>query len=514
MVRRSDVVLQAIQSISQNTSDNPRGRKADLSKALRIGNMPEAARGVKEALTRPQPGSALSDLLAPSPLVSSVLDRAVPIGDRNKESDVYVATVKKGKLVLKKPKTHARTMCLAREYVLGEMALNRLRGLVPTFVYTLGAFVSPTSGALFLACEHIPGSTMREALAKSEVTFREWLGVYCQILLSLELAQRECNFTHFDLHGDNVILKPVQTSYEVPIGAHTYHVSRTTLVPVIIDFGYATASVNGARLGSKEHKKHGMLETMVAGTDQYKLLSACATAAQDEQTRLDITGLFSFYQDNPYTQDDKPDPRTANRTFCARVTSSSASSVTPLDMLDWILQTHNVPHITKGNREIYAPIQPVTVTPAQWAEVLETAAMRSSSSDPVDLLIAKHDLHIARALNQKKDPEVDAQIELVDISGSIPDPFRSVYTIKVPWDAIRGIPDVYEPGSGVSDVDALQAYMDKMRTPMCLLYIARETGELAEERRQLETTEQYQTYCVHYNDITRALRWAMTRTER
>lgn len=508
MVRRSDVIIQTIQSVSEGTCKSPT-RKIDLAKSLRHSNMTDAGIVTKRVLTRPQRGNALSDLLAPSNMVAEVLKSAIPIGDRNKESDVYLVTVKNSKLVIKKSKNKFRTMCLAREYVIGEAALNNLRRLVPTFVYTLGAFVSPTSGAMFVAYEYISGHTLRETLANSQISFEEWLEIYCQILIALDLAQRECEFTHFDLHGDNVIIKKTISNYSVPIGPHAYRIANTAHAPVIIDFGYSTANVNGVTLGSNEHLQHGMLETMVSGSDQYKLLSACATAARNKSVRTRILELFNFYAENPYTHGGTtPDPKTANLTFCARVTSSSASSATPLDMLDWILENYKLTRICKEQRCMYAPL-PLhpTVCEPNWTEMLEKAEARAVSANPVNVLLAKHDLHIARLMNAKRNQDVDDIIASIEKLSSPPNLFAHVSAIDVPWDEIRRIPTVYNLGDSVSGVSAIQTYMNRMKNFMCLLYIARETGQLIDECKQFEKTDQYVAYCTHYNAITRALRW-------
>lgn len=512
-MRQSDFVLNEMHAVSKSTPI----KRIDFGKAIRTGNMLEAGYAIKQILTRPQRGSALNDIVAPSSEVQTIMKNKQTIGNHNKESNVYVVNIKKHKLVIKKSKLRSRTLCLAREYVIGELALNRLRNVIPCFVYTLGAFMSPTSGDLYIACEYVSKQTMRQALVSKKISDREWLSTFCQILIALEFAQSECSFTHFDLHGDNVLLKHKSTTYRVPVGAYTYTVN-SKIVPVIIDFGYSTAEVNGRTIGSREHRDHGMLDIMMTGADQYKLLSACSTAATDQSTRKVIRNLFKFYKHNPYTNEhNSPDPKTANATYCSHLLYSRASSMTPVDMLDWILTTYSVLDITKESRKLYANL-PTNLSVDQCMKLIDKAESDLSNSDPYTSLLARHDLHIVNTLNNSKNIDISERVSSILSNTRLirENLFAPITKITVPLKAISRIPESYTFETKISDRDraSLEEYMSSISPYMSLLYIARELGELTDMCRQVQQTRQYKTYCRHYNNIIRAIRWSKFCKER
>ncbi len=42
----------------------------------------------------------------------------------------------------------------------------------------------------------------------NELSFKEFLDIFAQILVALEIGQNKYKFCHYDLHTDNVIIVP------------------------------------------------------------------------------------------------------------------------------------------------------------------------------------------------------------------------------------------------------------------------------------------------------------------
>ena len=84
----------------------------------------------------------------------------------------------------------------------------------------------------------------------------EWLTLYMQVVCSLAMAQESCEFTHYDLHMQNVLIKPLNRpasdrimwyQYETKDG--TYELPLLTHKQVsLIDFGYSHCQGKPAHL--------------------------------------------------------------------------------------------------------------------------------------------------------------------------------------------------------------------------------------------------------------------------
>lgn len=272
-----------------------------------------------------------------------------------------------------------RTESLQREYFIGLRAINDLRYTIPTFSYTLGAFMCNkprVDGYVnekkmctehtqsFVLYEKIPGKSVNTLLESNEINFEQWLVMFAQVLLSLEIAQRTCKFTHFDLHSGNVMARPTKNmTYNVCIGESTYTMSNINFLPVIIDFGMATAEVDLVTVGSYDFPEYGMMHYMVQGYDMFKFL--CYSTKYTRYTKyLDkMLSLFRFYgDDDPYNIYRKGYPALERsiKKYCAIGTYSKMAMYTPLQFFLWLYKEYNSilsPHITIDSRTIYRNIQ-------------------------------------------------------------------------------------------------------------------------------------------------------------
>lgn len=280
------------------------------------------------------------------------------------------------KVVIKVPQKEDGFNSMVREYFIGIRVLNKLRYLIPTFVYTLGAFLCPQptkTGKLcstrekktvFVLYEQIPGDTVEKLLETKQIKFNQWLLIFMQLLLALEIAQRETRFTHFDLHAGNVMIRKKENfSYTVPLDNTSYYINDPEMIPSIIDFGLSCVYVKDRYVGSYDFPNYGMLNFMVPGYDMYKFMVFCANYAKDPATRTNILNIFRFYgDDDPYNiyQDKMKGVKSALKVYCADASFSHVATYTPGMMIDWLWKKYqNIlqPHITVTDRLQYLPIR-------------------------------------------------------------------------------------------------------------------------------------------------------------
>ena len=84
----------------------------------------------------------------------------------------------------------------------------------------------------------------------------EWLSLYMQVMFALAMAQESCEFTHYDLHMENVMIKPLEKrdssaimwyQYETKDGVYEIPLF-TNMQASLIDFGYSHCKAKPAHL--------------------------------------------------------------------------------------------------------------------------------------------------------------------------------------------------------------------------------------------------------------------------
>lgn len=275
---------------------------------------------------------------------------------------------------------------LIREYYIGVKAMNNLRYIVPNFVYTLGGFVCDDTEKSDELCqnsflksspsilyENIPGKTVTDLI--NSLNFDQWLVIFFQLLLALEVAQRQVQFTHFDLHDSNVMLrKKSKFTYSVPLDMSTYTVTNPEFIPIIIDFGFSSCRIDNETIGTYRADDVGILNYMVPGYDMYKFMSYCCEFSENIDLKKKIALLFRFYQtDNPYPINivTRVNPKTNERkeyvekllsivdTF-QKIPVTKVGTYTPLMFMEWLLKEYPdelKPYINVSDRTFYLPIE-------------------------------------------------------------------------------------------------------------------------------------------------------------
>lgn len=287
---------------------------------------------------------------------------------------------------------------LYREYILGVNALNKLRYYVPTLAYVLGIFkcLSPTTRGNvasnlckttgrgektpYVIYEMAKGPSVSNIFrlfqpgdGRDVENFKKILEIFVQILITLEIAQREYSFTHFDLHISNVMSKsyletnPLQ--YDVSIDDKTYQITTTT-VPVIIDYGASSAKINNKVYGSEGKENVGIMNHMIPGFDMYRFLADILNSLERKvrgfnqhwNLLTDIKELFRFYGTDDYYNILIYGAGGAGREYSSKVSTTKLATYTPGMFLNWILDPTKPYSAILGNvvqikeRRVYMPI--------------------------------------------------------------------------------------------------------------------------------------------------------------
>lgn len=260
-------------------------------------------------------------------------------------------------VIVKRPKKKKFISTCIREFYIGYTIINNLRDYTPTFVYTLGSYWKNYHNIQLphIIYEKILGINI------NSISFTNWLIIFSQLLLTLEVAQKDCRFTHFDLHTKNIIVKQLDNNlnYSLYINNNTYRIHNTKLLPIIIDFGLASVYKNGKSLGKTSLSMYGIFPYIIPGYDMYKFL--CYSVKNLKHIQNDILTLFNFYKnDDPYNVSIKKiqGVKSAVNEYCKMVSYSKAGTYTPLLFFKWIYKKYPILHnvIEISSRNIYMPI--------------------------------------------------------------------------------------------------------------------------------------------------------------
>jgi len=224
-------------------------------------------------------------------------------------------------VILKVPQSTHGISDILREYYIGTKYINTLRYTIPNFMYTLGAFycTSPShSGKLsvnsmcnsnikgsspYVVYEKIPGDSMKNMITKGRLDYNGWLDIFSQLLIALEVAQRKLNYSHFDLHTGNVMVREVKEglTYSVNLDGATITFENKKYVPVIIDFGMSTVTdpKTHKTIGSYDFSRYGMMHFMIPAFDMYKFMYFSALDSSVDMFNK-ICTLFEFFPNDPY----------------------------------------------------------------------------------------------------------------------------------------------------------------------------------------------------------------------
>lgn len=165
---------------------------------------------------------------------------------------------------------------LQHEFAVGTV-LNGLRRWIPNFMFTYSGFecsppIEDTSGRVktwcrrdgrrevsYLLLENVAQSVSMAKYIRDPIhTFAQILEKLVQVMLALAVARQRTNFSHFDLHAGNVLIRQVdvadqfQIQYQINDDEGQPHTValRTDAVATIIDYGFSTIQLpTGQQIG-------------------------------------------------------------------------------------------------------------------------------------------------------------------------------------------------------------------------------------------------------------------------
>lgn len=206
----------------------------------------------------------------------------------------------KNKIVIKTPKTNDEIRNMLFEYYIGSRFLNKLRLKTPNFMYTYGIFmcnplinVTKTGNQdqismsvnfcnnndknnIYLLFEKIDGLNLHDFILniQSENELDILINCILQIILSLDIAQKEGQYSHNDLHSENVMLRTLKSPiyHEYIIGKSKYKM-KLNYISTIIDYGMNRFVENNIPLGVTIDDRYNLFPFKnTIGNDLYKFL--------------------------------------------------------------------------------------------------------------------------------------------------------------------------------------------------------------------------------------------------
>ena len=193
------------------------------------------------------------------------------------------------------------------EAIIGMLALNKLRDRIPNFMFIYGLFycsrplkipnnisntnnsykICPINGLKYghLVMENIFNSKPLDQILNS-LTTQEFLNIYLQIINALNLAHKEYDFTHFDLHSGNVLIQELTEPILIPLYTDSQEIIyiTTNKLARIIDYGKSHININIPELNKKLSFSFNVRESYYKKGnplyDAYKLLMFCAEDTQ------------------------------------------------------------------------------------------------------------------------------------------------------------------------------------------------------------------------------------------
>lgn len=167
------------------------------------------------------------------------------------------------------------------EAIIGLLGTNKLRSIIPNFIYLYGVVTSGDNSSYYLLYEAISAKTLEE-YCNDKPNPDLLLTYYIQIVLAIYNAEIITGYTHYNLTPDNILLRSISNSYislEYNYNGKKYPII-TDSVATIINQEYSRISYDEAYYGLSGYESFGVNPDRSAGfNDVYKLLHYLNTSA-------------------------------------------------------------------------------------------------------------------------------------------------------------------------------------------------------------------------------------------
>lgn len=251
-----------------------------------------------------------------------------------------------------------------REYYISRVIVNKFREYTPCFMYTYGAYASDDNSSISIYYEPLENKTTVYDMLntpnlnkqESRLLLEQFIDIFSQLLLALDVAQQTSDFTHWDLECKNVYVKNIYKEYKTDLRDNTFTI-KSQYIPVIANFDFSVAKTDTIFLGAPktsivmyEDEGEDFYSSVTQpiffpGVDIYRFLVSSVKAAEPNPiVKYGIMDLFKFY--GPYDCYDilkaNANINTAIEQFCVKVQYSKTGTVTPSLFLDWLLQNYRL----------------------------------------------------------------------------------------------------------------------------------------------------------------------------
>ena len=212
---------------------------------------------------------------------------------------------------------------LVHEALIGFYALNKLRRILPNYMYVYGyvkcsppviidkevtTWCSSSNPAVsYLIAENIRDAVpIGDFITDPNTTSLDVLVVFYQIMNALNLAYKSYGYTHYDLHYGNIMVRKYPKIVAIPyFGVETKIIGylASQYVPYLIDYGYSRITIGGVGFGKIGLESYGVEGTSAFPMfDTYKLIGFLGEALYTKPRTSNYANisilleqLFSFF---------------------------------------------------------------------------------------------------------------------------------------------------------------------------------------------------------------------------
>ena len=178
------------------------------------------------------------------------------------------------------------------EYFVTIYGLNYLRQVLPTFNFTYA--LHNDRQFLSVKQEYTQGESLESFV--HHCSMEQWYQVFFQIILSLEIAQRELLFTHYDLNFENILVETVETPFFILLGGTCYRFEAYKVK--IIDFGFSTVTTNPRDVFSNCSTRlyhYGYFPFYTPGTDMFRVIGHLVHGSRGQKRDFGLFLMETLY---------------------------------------------------------------------------------------------------------------------------------------------------------------------------------------------------------------------------
>lgn len=155
---------------------------------------------------------------------------------KNKSSHIELYSLNNYKFIIKSTDNSQKMKEYIHESFVSIMAVNNFLKEIPNFCYNFGYFQEDDKYKIIY--EYIEGQTLQEYIKSSEFNLYDFINIILQICLSINFAQDNCCFVHYDLSIWNIIIKKLDHEVNIDYTFNNKIIRfKTKMLPIIIDYG-------------------------------------------------------------------------------------------------------------------------------------------------------------------------------------------------------------------------------------------------------------------------------------